>query len=137
MSTRFLSITANQEPFPIGLDGQNRNQFSVNFSAVAQEPVASWVLCIVKILNTAGLGTFGTDIFSGPGVALPAGAGPFISVINTGGTAPIRPHGIGATKFKRLSAQLVITATNYAVAEARANAVYAALDGNFNITVAA
>jgi hypothetical protein len=133
--TRFLSILAEQEPFPIGLDAKGRNMFSVNFTAVAATPIASWVACVIKVLNSAGLGTFGTDIFAGPAVALPVGAGPYISVIDTGGTAPIWTR--DAVKYKRLSVQLVVTATNYELGMARALAAYDALDGIRNTTVAA
>lgn len=135
--SRYLSIEAVQRPFAIGLDDLQRVMFSVNFQAIAAAPVNQWEEEIIKILNTAGLATSGTDTFIGPAVALPTGNGPYITVLDSGGTAPIQAHGATGSLYERLSAQVVVRAKSYTVARTRALAVWRALHGVRNLTVAA
>lgn len=135
-AVRFLSIEAKQEPFPIGLDALKRPMMSVNFDVLMAAPAGDWEMCIVKLLVDAELGSFNADIFRGSGVALPEADGPYISIINTGGTAPMREHG-NDVKYLRPSFQLVVTAKNSSAGRARARAAYDALDGSYNLTVAA
>jgi len=136
MSTKFIEILAEQRPFGIGLDPQKRNRFSVNFNAMAQAPVVAWEECVVKILVDAGLGTANSDIFVGDAVVLPpTGTGPYITVIDTGGTSPV--HVRNSSGYERLSVQLIVTAASYAAGRTRALAAWRALDGIRNATVAA
>jgi hypothetical protein len=133
--SKYLSITANQRPSPIGSDENNRVVFSANFSAMAQAPVEKWEEEIIKVLNTAGLATLGTDTFVGPTATIPTGAGPYLSINDSGGTAPIETHD-GIT-YERLSVQVLIRATNYFTARTRALAVWRALKAVRNQTVTA
>jgi hypothetical protein len=131
-----LSIQARQQPFPIGLDADNRNMFSCNFDGLAAAP-ANWTGAIRKLLEDAGLGVFGTDLFIGPGARLPVAPapGPFITIIDTGGSTTIITH--DNKKYPNLSVQLIVTATSYPAGEARARAACDVLDGVRNTTVAA
>lgn len=141
--SRYLSILSVQSPFDVGLDGNGRAQFSVNFEATADAPVTAFEKEIVKILSDAGLVTLASitngvltgNTFIGRAVSIPQGDGPFISVINTGGSAPMESH--NGQKWERLSAQIIVRATNPATAEAKALAIWRALDGKRNLTVAA
>lgn len=135
--SRYLSIEAVQRPFAIGLDDLQRVMFSVNFQALAAAPVNQWEEEIIKILTTAGLATSGTDTFIGPAVALPTGNGPYITILDSGGTAPMQAHGSTGALYERLSAQVVVRAKNYTSARTRALAVWRALHGVRNQTVAA
>ena len=136
-SARYLSILSVQRPFPIGLDDHQRPMFSVNFEGLADAPVDQWEENLVAILATAGLATSGTDTFIGPAVAVPTGNGPYITVLDSGGTAPIQAHGPTGSLYERLSAQIVVRAKSYTVARTRALAVWRALHGVRNQTVAA
>ena len=133
--SKYLSITANQRPAQIGADENNRVVFSVNFSAMAQAPVEQWEEEIVKVLNTAGLATLGTDTFVGPTATIPTGNGPYLSIMDTGGTAPVETHD-GLT-YERLSVQVLIRALSYTIARTRALAVWRALKAVRNQTVTA
>lgn len=136
---RYLSITSVQRPFPIGRDALEFEQFSVNFLAIAEEPVNQWEEELIAILSAAGLATSGTNAFVGRSVDLNslAGDGPHILVIDTGGTAPIETRGSSGSLYPRLSAQIVIRATDYFVARTRALAIWRALHGVRGETVAA
>lgn len=139
---RFVEIIADQRPFPYGLDEAGRTLFSCNFSALADAPawissgatMTSYEESIVGILSSAGLATLGTDTFIGPGVAIPAGVGPYVSLIDMGGLDPMEAH--SGEKYERLTFQIVVRATSYVAARSRALLIWDALDGVRNSTVA-
>jgi hypothetical protein len=133
--TKYLEILAVQRPFSVGVDEQDRTMFSANYEALAKAPVNQWEEEIVKILSTAGLATLGTDTFVGQAAAVPTGNGPFLLVLDSGGTTPLETH--GSSVYERLSAQLVVRAKSYAVARTRALACWRALHGVRNQTVTA
>lgn len=136
---RYLSIHSVQRPFPIGLDAILFENFSVNFQAIADAPVNKWEEELIKILNTAGLATSGTDAFIGRSVDLSSlpGNGPHIIVLDSGGAAPIQAHGPAGSVWERLSAQIVVRAKSYTVARTRALAIWRALYRVRNQTVTA
>lgn len=136
---RYLLITSVQRPFPIGRDDLQFETFSVNFTAIADSPVDRWEEELIAILSTSGLATYGTDAFIGRSVDLNAlpGNGPHVIVIDTGGVAPIETHGPSGLLYERLSAQIAIRAKSYTVARTRALAIWRALHGVRNETVAA
>ncbi len=91
---------------------------------------------VVTLAATAGLGTFGTDIFVSPSAKIPVGAGPYTQVIDTGGATPERTHNsVVVPAYIRPSAQIVVTALSHAVAKAQARALYLALVGVRNQSV--
>jgi hypothetical protein len=75
-----------------------------------------------------GAGVLGVDLFLSSKVNIPPGDGPFTSIIETGGTAPRRTHNNTATQ--RPSAQILVRASTYPSARARAQQVYDALGGD-------
>lgn len=137
--TRYLSIQSVQRPFPIGRDAIEFETFSVNFQAIADSPVDQWEEELIAILAAEGLATSGTDAFIGRSVNISdlSGDGPHIIVIDTGGTAPIEAHGPSGSLYERLSAQIIVRARDYTVARTRALAIWRALHGVRNETVAA
>lgn len=85
------------------------------------------------------LGTaVGTDIFLGSTAAIPGfkssnlSVGPYISLIDTGGTGALRTHG---TKYPRPTLQVVVRAASAVLAKAKAVALHEALDGLYNVTI--
>lgn len=134
--SRYIDLLAVQRPFPIGVDENGRVMFSSNFEANAAAPVVDWEKEIVKLLSDVGLATLGTDTFIGPAASLPlTGDGPFLSVIDTGGSAPWEAQ--SGEEYERLSVQIVIRAATYAAARTRALAVWRRLNGLRNVTVTA
>ncbi len=135
VGTRYLWITAMQEPFEIGKDSKDRVIFSCNFEARAAAPVVDWEREIVRLISDAGLGTFGGDVFVGSAFDVPDGAGPYVTIINTGGGGPVETHDSG--KYTELSAQILVRASTYEAARLRARSIHAAIDGTRNTTVVA
>lgn len=135
MTAVYRSIDIVSEPFDSGLDSENRAKVSFNFSAVKQ-PSDVFIEEIVGLFVTAGVGTYGTDIFAGSKANIPSGAGPFLSMIETGGVAPERTQNeIGPPAYQRPSAQITVRATKYSEARAMARAAYNALVGVRNANV--
>ena len=132
----YLWITAVNEPAVIGVDDNQRSMFSMNFGACAREPVVRFEEEIAAVLAGAGYFSLGTTGFIGPNSTIPPdlGGGPFVTIINTGGTSPNETHDNG--KCRVMSCQLVVRGLNSVTTRGRALAVWHALDGirNTNIT---
>ncbi len=136
--TQYIEIAAVQSPFDIGSDDNKRMMFSCNYDAMAVAPVTDWERELAKILSDASLGILGTDIFIGTESILPkTGDGPFITIIDTGGSEPESIHNQAAMTYEHLSAQIVVRAKNYDPAKDRALAVWRELDGTYGSTVVA
>ena len=91
---------------------------------------------IVAKLVADGVGTGGTDIFVSSKSVLPDGDGPYISLHQTSGFAPLRTqNSVSAPAYIRPSAQVVVRASVYSVAQAKAQAVYNSLTGVRNTTL--
>lgn len=133
--SRYLEILAVQRPFPFSVDESERTMFSCNFTALAAAPVTDWESEIMKILSNAGLATPGTDTFIDPAVTLPSGDGPYTQIEDTGGREPYEAH--RGEKYERLSIHIVVRGKNYIATRARALAIWRALDGKRNVSVAA
>lgn len=133
--SRYLSITSVQRPFPFDVDDNNRVIFAVNFEAVAAAAVDKWEEELADKIVDAGLGTLGTDLFIGPKATIPTGDGPYIFIIDTGGTAPTETH--DGSRYERLSAQVTVRAKSYATARTRILAIWRELDSTYNTTITA
>lgn len=94
-------------------------------------------------LAAQGVGTVGSNIILGSRGKIPTikrntsgvvveGAGPYLSLTETGGTSPLRVHNTVGAHVQRPSAQICVRATNYLTARTMAKAAYTALDGVFN-----
>lgn len=132
--TTYLSIFALQPPFSIGNDTSNRAMLSFNVRSSHNGDPTTFLVHLASLISAAGLGTLGTNLFYGSKAQIPqTGAGPFISLIATGGLSSQQTH--NGSKITRPTAQIITRADSYVVAETRANAIYAALDGKHNITI--
>ena len=90
---------------------------------------------IASHLVTQGVGVLGSNIFLGSGAVIPAGDGPYMTLTETGGTAPTRIHNIATAHTQRPTAQILVRGKNYVTTRAMAKAAYTALDGKFNATI--
>lgn len=134
--TSYLSIQALQPPFSIGNDTSNRAMLSFNVRSSHNGDPTTFLVHLASLISSApgGLGILGTNMFYGSKAQIPqTGAGPFISLIATGGLSSQQTH--NGSKITRPTAQIITRADSYVVAETRANAIYAALDGRHNITI--
>lgn len=87
---------------------------------------------VVTILETAGVGTYGSTIFVGSKAVLPTPDSEsevaFITIVATGGAAPEGTHNsTDVPAYVRPSAQVVARASKYSLAEAKALQAYLAL----------
>lgn len=92
---------------------------------------------IADRLVAQGVGTRGSNIFLGSGASLPDlsktnGEGPFLTLIQTGGSAPLFVHNEAGSHVQRPTAQITARATNIALALAMSKAAYLALNGVWN-----
>lgn len=88
---------------------------------------------IATRLADQGVGTIGSNIFLGSRALIPSTDGPFLSLTETGGTAPYRIH--NAPAVQRPMAQILVRAKKYNIARAMSKAAYLALDGIYNTTL--
>ena len=86
-------------------------------------------------LVAQGVGVFGSTIILGSKGVIPTGDGPLLSVIETGGTGPLRIHNVAAAHVQRPTAQVLVRGKNYVAARTMAKNAYLALDGIFNTSL--
>jgi len=136
--SRYLEILSNQTPFPFNIDDNRRVMYSVNFRMLVAAIVTAFEEEIAaRIIAQTAATAIGTDIFIGPLAVIPTGDGPYTEIIDTGGESPEYIHNTDDASYERLSMQIVVRAKSYTVARTRAQAVWRALDGVRNTTLAA
>lgn len=133
--SKYIEILARQRPSIINVDLHGHLMFSCNFDAKAQAPVEKLEEEMAKIISNAGLGVLGTTIFVGPNAQIPTAAGPYITIIDTGGLPPEETH--DDSVYERLTFQVVVSGTSFHATRTRALAIWRALDGLRNTTVTA
>jgi hypothetical protein len=91
---------------------------------------------IAARIQSQGAGVLGQDLFLSTKADIPGGAGPITTIVESGGTSSRRTQNNTATQ--RPAAQIVIRASSYPAARARAVLVYNALGGDnglYNVTL--
>lgn len=87
---------------------------------------------ILAILVAAGVGTPGTNMFESSAALIPTGAGPYLTVTETGGSGPEGTHNtvaLGLPAYQRPNAQIFVRAATKIPARAMIDAAYRALVG--------
>jgi len=83
---------------------------------------------LATILTGANVAVLGTSLFLGLTAVIPAGDGPFLSVVMTGGSGPEGTHNaVGLPAYQRPTAQIIARGASTPAAEALAIAAYTAL----------
>lgn len=82
---------------------------------------------IAAKLVSAGVGTIGTNILLSSKAVIPTGAGPYLSLIETGGSGSVRTQ--NNTAIERPTAQISARASSYPVARTMLKTAYDALGG--------
>jgi hypothetical protein len=92
---------------------------------------------VINRLVASNVGTFGQNIFMSSKAVIPPlpATGPFLTIIETGGTEPTRTQNMSGAATQRPTAQITTRATTYAAARAMAKAAYDALDGLYNVSL--
>lgn len=89
---------------------------------------------LVTILTQAGVGTAGTTIFWSSKAPIPTGDGPYLSIIETGGTDPWLVHNAGSY-YQRPSAQILARGKSYDATRNMIKNAYNALVRKRNVTI--
>lgn len=83
---------------------------------------------LVARLEAQNVGVYGVDIFASSRAVLPAGEGPFLTVIETGGTSPEHTHNsVLAPAYQRPSAEIIVRGATFETAMTMSRAAYSAL----------
>lgn len=135
MSTKYIECLANQSPFTIGVDENDRIMWSVNFRLLSATPVDDMEGEIVKFIEDNSLGVRMTDLFYGQQVDIPSGAGPYVLLVNSGGTATDITH--DGYRGERLSFQVLVYAGDYSEGQQRVYGIWRLLDGKRDFTLTA
>jgi len=90
---------------------------------------------IAARLVSQSVGVTGSNIFLGSKAVIPTGSGPFLSLIETGGTGATRVHNIAGPSTQRPTAQVLVRAGSYQAARTMSKAAYDALNGVWNTTL--
>lgn len=132
---RYQQITALQEPFDLGpWEGYTQWVFNVQIERDYSETQPA--LELAAVIEEAGLGVHGRDVFTASVAKVPSGAGPYVFVTMYGGLAPVKVQNRVLPAMQRPTAQIMVRAKDNgnripagasAAAEQRARAVYAAL----------
>ena len=129
MTTRYREIEPVQEPVVLGIDKANFIQVAFNIDVI-KGPSETFLEELVSILVTASVGVYNTNIFTTSRAIIPNDDGPYVIIIETGGTFPERTHNeINPPAWQRPSAQILVKAKSYASARAKAYDAYFALVG--------
>jgi|SRR5580765_2688397 len=86
-------------------------------------------------LVAQGVGTLSSNIFYGSNAVIPTGDGPYLTLTETGGMAPMRIQNKASGNIQQPTFQVAVRARTYPVARAMCKAAYDALDGVFNLTL--
>lgn len=97
---------------------------------------------IATRLTSAGIGVLGTSMFLSSAAKIPSGAGPYITLTETGGIAiggfrgeGGRIHNKTGPATVRPGCQVLVRASTYSAARAKAAAAHTALDGVWNTQI--
>lgn len=90
---------------------------------------------IAARLVGAGVGVIGTNIFMSSHAVIPSGDGPYLTIIESGGSGPTRTQNQSSASTQRPTAQVMVRAANSPTGRAMLKAAYDALDGIFNTTL--
>ena len=90
---------------------------------------------LAAVLVTQGVGVIDTNIFLSAAALIPTGAGPYLTLNETGGMAPTRIQNARPPNTQRPTAAIWVRAADYQDALTMIRAAYVALDGLFNVTL--
>jgi hypothetical protein len=128
--TFYQKISPVQPPYDAGKDDNGAQQVAFDALAVREGTTAETFLDeVVKVLEDAGLGTYGTDIFASSGASLPSSkALTFLTLYEDPGMGPQKTQNrVSPPAWERPIVHVIAHAATYAAAKARARAASNAL----------
>ena len=133
---RYLEIVPVGEIIDEGLvKGRIRLRFNIR---VEKTHSNTFLQELIKRLVDTGVGT-SANIFESSRAEIPEGAGPFLTIRQSGGLEPNRIHNAvtGTVAYQRPSAQVTVIASSYPSANTMICAAYSALVGVRNVSLSA
>lgn len=99
-----------------------------------------WLEDIESLIASGGVAVSNVTMFLSTAAIIPAGDGPYLLIVETGGMAPERLHTdsdgrLDAPAYERPMAQIVVRAQNYFAARAMSRAAFDVVDGIYNTTI--
>lgn len=126
---RYRQIKVLQEPFDLGLDSQGRQKYVFNI-AVIKTPSDTFAEEMLQRFQDQSVGTRAVNLFWGSNAKIPTTDGPFLNLVETGGTEPERTQNeIFPPAYPRPSAQIVVRAKSTKAARLMSRAAYNAVAG--------
>lgn len=134
MPTKYLHTQVLGQPRDAGLDGLQRQvfTFTVFFTKHFSDTFAEEA---VKLMNDAGVGTPNVDLFMGSKAEIPIGPGPFVHLLESGGTSNERVHNAGNPGYERPGLIVRVYAEDYLLCRDRAKLAFNTLVPVSNQTV--
>jgi len=119
--TWYLDISPVTEMIDLGVDSPGRSLISLNFN-VTKAYSATFMEEMFGLLNGIAVASGSVNISSLS--ITPDGDGPFLTLIDTGGTSPLRTHNSILPAYPRPSLQVIARAKGYLAARAAGQAAY-------------
>lgn len=133
--TFYMWIKALQQPFDAGVDQHGRCVVSFNIH-VRKKKSDTFERELVTILVAAGVGTFGSTLFSGTKTVLP-NTGTVTLIVPTAGLEGVRTQGVPGYTYTQEGAMIRVHAATIEAAMAKARAAFSALTVVTNANVSA
>lgn len=137
-TVHYVLISAQNEPsrLGLGLDEQERDQVAFDVLCY-KRPSTSYEDELLGILEDAGVGVVGENLFAGAKVRMPGkeNPGPFLMLYSGAGGPPSGTHDQGRAAWRHPGAHLVVHAADPRAADQMAHAAYLALIAIVNADV--
>lgn len=133
----YLNFPLLQEPFDLGIDDISRQRFAFNLivEKTASQTFLEELAAIIVAASVGVVAGKNRNIFLTQSVSIPAGDGPYLSIIDTGGPGGIKIQNQKAPAYQRPGAQIVARAKAPKAARDMAFAAYTAFANVVNQTV--
>ena len=95
----------------------------------------AWLEDVASLISGAGVAALNTTMFLSTAASIPAGAGPYLLIVETGGLEPERLHNFAEPAYERPGAQITVRASSYVSARNMARLAFDAVDGVYNTTI--
>lgn len=141
MTTQYLAVWPQQEPFDLSLDDAGRALWAFNVIAW-KRPSATFLQELIGILEAAGVGVENVSIFASSRAVIPDGSEPdappaILLIKATAGLAPVGTHNEAPAAWdRRPAAEIFVHAGSTQAAVAMIHAAYNALANVRNQAVA-
>lgn len=108
------------------LDTAGRAVLTFN-AVVTKRPSVTFEEEVAAVLDAASVAVENVTMFLSSKAVIPTGAGPYLSILSTGGTAPVQTQNAATIAYERATVQIVVRGVAYKATRALAQAAFNAL----------